>query len=492
MWQAYAWGANYASTQQVIFNWMTTHYPAQASEFGVTTEVIGYAASYFVGGPMSAEIYGGPVEARRALADLSKNIYWGDPVISIVDHGFHAVIVVGVTWQPTATANPQADTIIVHDPLRQSRALWAVGQWLNGFGWACSSSGDICMRSVMRAGRRSFAQQELEEFDYLGGVYSGPPPPGATGRWKLGGDGSCNWDPNDSGPDQCSQGNPTGRWKLGGDGSCYWDANDSGPDQCSPPPAANSKASSALWLLARMLRPRGEHNRLTTRGFVQVSAAATPTTAARALRASETEASIQATDRARRHSSVPRAFATSRDGIMANFYAAVRQLRLDQVAGLENLTAVGTTWRVRDIIPVTGIDGGGNYYLLHLVDHNGSIVGAAAIDEEGFLMGYEDPKWGRPPRPVSLAAAETAARGWGLRSATRARRYVYAPGTLEPGASRFAPLARIETPDGDYYVNTAGAVFRPRAASAQDPPEGRSQQHVLAHRSGTRMVFEAR
>ena len=58
--------------------------------------------------------------------------------------------------------------------------------------------------------------------------------PAATtdGRWKLGGDGSCYWDPDDSGPDQCSQN--LGRWKLGGDGSCYWDANDEGPNQCAP------------------------------------------------------------------------------------------------------------------------------------------------------------------------------------------------------------------------------------------------------------------
>lgn len=56
------------------------------------------------------------------------------------------------------------------------------------------------------------------------------------GRWKLGGDGSCYWDPDDSGPDQCSPNQ--GRWKLGGDGSCYWDKNDSGPNQCEPESAA--------------------------------------------------------------------------------------------------------------------------------------------------------------------------------------------------------------------------------------------------------------
>jgi hypothetical protein len=67
---------------------------------------------------------------------------------------------------------------------------------------------------------------------------------GADGRWKLGDDGTCYWDPADVGPDQCTPaGAPTGRWKLGGDGTCYFDANDSGPNQCEPPvtaPAAES------------------------------------------------------------------------------------------------------------------------------------------------------------------------------------------------------------------------------------------------------------
>src|SRR5262245_10861897 len=63
------------------------------------------------------------------------------------------------------------------------------------------------------------------------------------GRWKLGGDGSCYFDPDDSGPDQCSPN--AGRWKLGGDGSCYWDPADSGPNQCSPPTAAETADGTA-------------------------------------------------------------------------------------------------------------------------------------------------------------------------------------------------------------------------------------------------------
>ena len=55
--------------------------------------------------------------------------------------------------------------------------------------------------------------------------------PNTDGRWKIGDDGSCAFDANDSGPDQCD---PTpGRNKIADDGSCYFDATDSGPDQCT-------------------------------------------------------------------------------------------------------------------------------------------------------------------------------------------------------------------------------------------------------------------
>jgi pimeloyl-ACP methyl ester carboxylesterase len=59
-----------------------------------------------------------------------------------------------------------------------------------------------------------------------------PPPP--SGRYKLI-DAQCVWDPNDSGPDQCSPLPPPGRYKFDGFGVCYWEPNDYPPDQCSPP-----------------------------------------------------------------------------------------------------------------------------------------------------------------------------------------------------------------------------------------------------------------
>jgi pimeloyl-ACP methyl ester carboxylesterase len=61
-----------------------------------------------------------------------------------------------------------------------------------------------------------------------------PPSPLPTGRYKIIG-GQCVWDPNDSGPDQCSPLPPPGRYKFDGFGTCYWEPNDYPPDQCSPP-----------------------------------------------------------------------------------------------------------------------------------------------------------------------------------------------------------------------------------------------------------------
>lgn len=133
-------------------------------------------------------------------------------------------------------------------------------------------------------------------------------------------------------------------------------------------------------------------------------------------------------------------------------------------------------------------------YLLHIVDAMGSIVGAVAMDAEGYLMGYEDSVGLDLPRPAGLESAHdlvVAKRG---RAAVRGRRYVYAPGTLEPGASRFAPFTRIERADGDYYVNTAGRVFRenvPGALIDKDVRDGGRGQ-LLHNDAGIRVFSEVR
>src|SRR3954469_23954379 len=52
------------------------------------------------------------------------------------------------------------------------------------------------------------------------------------GRYKKQGN-ACLWDPNDSGPNQCTPVTGRGRFKKDGD-KCLWRASDKGPDQCRP------------------------------------------------------------------------------------------------------------------------------------------------------------------------------------------------------------------------------------------------------------------
>jgi hypothetical protein len=54
--------------------------------------------------------------------------------------------------------------------------------------------------------------------------------PVTRGRFKKDGD-TCRWDANDTGGDQCRP--ASGRWKKDGN-ACTWSASDSGPDQCNP------------------------------------------------------------------------------------------------------------------------------------------------------------------------------------------------------------------------------------------------------------------
>jgi hypothetical protein len=59
--------------------------------------------------------------------------------------------------------------------------------------------------NYQESGQRNSGSQALQEFDELeGGVYSGPGPASPVGRFRLDGNGSCYWEPNEDGPNSCS------------------------------------------------------------------------------------------------------------------------------------------------------------------------------------------------------------------------------------------------------------------------------------------------
>jgi hypothetical protein len=72
----------------------------------------------------------------------------------------------------------------------------------------------------------------------------------SSGRFKAI-DGTCVFDPNDSGPDQCTPavvvpGNPPsgGRFKAGPGGTCVFVPNDAGPNQCTPSGTSSTPPSN--------------------------------------------------------------------------------------------------------------------------------------------------------------------------------------------------------------------------------------------------------
>jgi hypothetical protein len=346
------------------------------------------------------------------------------------------------------------ESIIVRDPKRGERTLWTVGQWMSEEGQGCGSGS--CWINIMRGGRKYFATQELADFDYLGGVYSGPPPEGATGRWKAGGTGECYWDPNDSGPDQCSPEVPTGRWKDDGNGGCYWDPNDSGPDQCVPTLAPQEQ----LGLFSRVLRSLMPRRARTVRASMASSLPARLTRGGAVHVSTSSQVQPSAPKRPlRAHSPVPRPWGSSKKDVSANFYAAVRQTQLDRVHGLEKLSAANSDWYVRDVISVRSIGPGSDYYLLQISDGTGKLVGSAALNDEGYMMGYEDAGSMSLPGPIALDDAEANVRLRKGQGVARGRAYVYGPTNI-PGVSRFSPLVQVERQDGTYFINPDGSVFR--------------------------------
>ena len=103
---------------------------------------------------------------------------------------------------------------------------------------ACGGSGlpttQPSPSNAVDAGRSLVAVEKGQSLSEASGTLS-------NGRFKASPDGTCVFDPNDSGPDQCTPavvipGNPPsgGRFKAGTGGTCVFVPNDAGPNQCTP------------------------------------------------------------------------------------------------------------------------------------------------------------------------------------------------------------------------------------------------------------------
>jgi hypothetical protein len=172
----------------------------------------------------------------------------------------------------------------------------------------------------------------------------------------------ANWEPNDSGPDQCSGSTPTGRWKSDGNGGCYWEPNDSGPDQCVPPHASLSIGNS----VREGFRLVGLLGRLTSAPiFKQPAPLATRvrqpslSTGSKVVEQGQ-RSTAQPTDPSansvrRNGTKAPHPYATSTQEILENVIAAFWQTRLGESAKDPRLGDRASELRVRRLLDVKSL-----------------------------------------------------------------------------------------------------------------------------------------
>ena len=463
-------------SQDTIWNWMVDNAitPEEALPYwpggGSSTRVQTQALSAFANISTSHDLYSGYNGLRQAIADQQKGIERNDPTIVAVENGKHVVLVIGTNWSRLndALQSPRSHTMTLHDPAQGANLASAVGDWLNYavdthyVGGECVA-GKPCAINVARSGQKFSAQQALSDFDAAGGSYDGPPPQTPTGRYKLNGNGQCYWEPNDSGPNQCSPN--SGRYKLDGSGNCYWDANDSGPDQCSPGGAWSRPR--ALWRLAlSALRPAVPSPRGSATFSDGSPAPAGP--AGSVGRSYGAAAGVAAAQAGSTDEAAPFPYAIAAAEILENARQALRKAKVDESLQMPELRMETNDLRARRILDVKSLGARPDFYVLELETRNGARIANVAITRAGHLMGAEDAR----RKNLTAAADITVATGVAARGgvATRSARYVYAPNDAEPGMSYFRPLVEVDTPDGKVYVNSRGRAF-----ADPDSPVGRQR-----------------
>lgn len=494
MWLDYVNPAPFPDTyEDTIWQFADSH--GWAAPGGIDNYAIPLIVSNFIGYQTLRAVYNGTTEIRKAVADQQKGIAAHDPTLVEANYGIHAVLVVGASWQELSDARPSIDYMVIHDPAKFHTGfeLYTLNAWMGSKGLACSGA---CAAQTMRQGQ-FFAAAEYDAFEAAGGTYYGDPNPPVSGRWKLGGDGSCYWDPNDFGPDQCSE--ATGRWKLGGDGSCYWDPNDGGPDQCQPEargPRSDQghlfgRVRSTVQRTLQVLLASSTRRQTLTRAMIRGKSGLSGfgTFSRRGLL---NAAPRQMSPEVARRPPYPRA--TSSDKILANILFAARQMKLPEQFGSE-LYAEDDALVVARILDVKS-EVTEDYYVVELDDKAGNPYSDVLISKTGWLKSIADVRMGRQASVPDIH--EVAARLRAKFKGPITVEYYYAGGNVQgPSGSEYIPLIKAETSDGTILVDMNLEMYREnllekfgasREAETMDLGRKRRGQLFLVKRDGIATV----
>jgi hypothetical protein len=207
-------------TQQYVWDWISAVYPGQAMVgVGVMRQAAEGAAAGFTGLPVQLTEYFFH-ERQQAVADMQKGLTLNNPTIVVLASSLnnpigHAVLFLGASWTKLQDAiqRPDVEYVKIHDPWTSgvdshtgeyggAYVTLSLGTWMNQVIPIPGDSYKVVTLQVQ--GQRLSGQAALQGFDLDGGVYYGPGPSYPTGRFRLDGNGSCYWEPNDDGNNQCS------------------------------------------------------------------------------------------------------------------------------------------------------------------------------------------------------------------------------------------------------------------------------------------------
>lgn len=408
MWQKYRNGSVYES-QPDIWNWVATHYPAEAFGYGtLSPNGTARAATHYVGVSISAAIYD-QYQKRQAIADQKMGIYRHDPTIVITDQGFHSVIVKGAYWHQLTDLQPSADYMYFHDPALRSSVSNVLSYWMDTTANSCSG---YCIQNIQRSTQYWSGQAALQEFDAWGGTYYGDPNP----------------------PDGCSH--------------CPKEATN------RPLPFGRTLRGLLAFFFhkpeIRLVRTNVSDPLLPKGRAVRTIAQGSAPQSRGPGRGGGVRGEVY----------VPFPHGTTPEELTENFWAGIDQTRMYLQPGWEQLTPPLREVHLSQIEHVRSLSRHPDYYLLSLtVGTSGRQYGRAMLSEEGWLMAVTvyGPESFRSSFDGSRAIAAVLAHRPG--EIIRHNERVYAVGNASSIERPLHPFYAVSSDTATFYVDEQGSVF---------------------------------
>jgi hypothetical protein len=423
MWVKYR-NSPYPAEQEDVLDWMDFNYPWEVYYGGgLSPWGIQQALFDFAGIQTEDTFYTTPSEQRQAIADIHKGISEGHPTIVITDYGFHAKLVKGASWQQLGTYQPSIDFMTTADPWDNGPRQDTVNYWMQVVG-----SGDgagTYIRALHRTGQHYSAAEELADFDSWGGTYYGEenPPEGCD---------QCGGDP-------LEDGNTLARFF--GLFRHYTTALTSRVNSWLPPGSERMLVRGTPSGRAGQVEPKNRR-RIVGSGR-------------------------QPKHGVRREIYVPSPDVHTRDGLTQNLFAGLRQTKLGNAGGWEDLGWLldGNRLTLSSAVRVESVSRHSDYWLLTL-RADGQPYARVLLSDQGWLLSAmrTSPDDANFEPPSDAWASQIVSEAGQIAKRVRSI-HMYSDLGQTVGSTDYHPLLEATLADESrLYVAEDGSVYSPAAS----------------------------